>query len=105
MQWPRNADGDVFRGLEADGFDFTKQCLIDFNVDFSGGTPSNEAVSVLRRYYPSATVYPKESDRPAYVLVQVYGHLDYNFVVGTQKMLTELMAPFGGSCTTWGVLA
>lgn len=34
MEWPNDADGGVFRSLQDDGFDFEKECSIDFNIDF-----------------------------------------------------------------------
>lgn len=34
MNWPNDADGGVLRRLQADGFDFSRPCVIDCNVDF-----------------------------------------------------------------------
>src|SRR6187455_1978200 len=104
MNWPPDADGDVFRRLRADGFDFTKTHLVDFNVDFQNWPPPQEAISVLRTSYPSATLYEEGSGHRGYILVQVHSHLNYVWVVQTQKDLSNLMAPYGGSCASWGVL-
>jgi hypothetical protein len=102
--WPDDADGDVFRGLEAAGFDFKRRHLIDFNVDFEDWPPDPRALSILRANHPSATLYDQQGDRPGYVLVQVYDYLDYDYVLEMQRMFSKLLEPFGGSCTSWGVL-
>ncbi len=34
MDWPNDADGDVFRRLKNSNFDFSKKYTIDFTIDF-----------------------------------------------------------------------
>jgi hypothetical protein len=105
MIWPPDADGDVFRRLEHDGFDFGKPHLIDFNVDFDSWPPNPEAVALLRAHYPSTTIYEPDGESSGYALVQVHSRLDYDYVVEMQKTLSNLMEPHGGSCESWGVTA
>jgi hypothetical protein len=104
MDWPLDADGDVFRQLKADGFDFGREHTIDFNIDFAEWPPAADAISLLRREYPSATIYDPENDDPGYVLVQVFTFVNYEAVVEVQRHLSELMIPFGGRCESWGVM-
>lgn len=104
VNWPINATGDVFRSLAREGFDFKKQWLIDFNIDFESWPPSPDVIAIVRARYPSVTVYNPNDEDPGYVLVQVYSHLDYELVVRIQHELTELAGPFGGVCESWGVL-
>jgi len=103
VDWPRSADGDVFRRLQADSFDFSKACLIDFFVEFESGDPQAEVVSAIRHEYPGVQIIAGANDARE-LRVQVYSILEYDFVLATQKRLTELAEPFGGSCEAWGVL-
>jgi hypothetical protein len=103
MNWPNDADGDVLRRLEDSGFDFSKPCLIDFNVDFRNWPPSPSAVSLLSREYPSLKMYEPGEFR-GYLLVQVFALMTYELVTGVQESISDAMAPFGGRCDSWGVL-
>lgn len=104
MNWPNDADGDVLRSLQESGFDFSKPCLIDFNVDFEQWPPPPEAIRLLSREYPSTKVYEPQGEDRGYVLLQIYERLTYDLVVQTQAYVSEVMAPFNGECASWGVL-
>ena len=104
MNWPKDADGDVLRGLQSREFDFSREYLIDFNVDFEEWPPPPQAIALLRRHYPSATVYQGDDEGPGDILVQIYSRVDYDLVVRVQKEISGLMAPFGGVCESWGAL-
>lgn len=106
MAWPPNADGDVLRGLESSGFDFSKEHLVEFNVDFATWPPPTDALRLLSREYPSAKVYEPDPDNdyPGYVQIQTYGRVTYELVTSIQSHVTELMTPFGGYCESWGVM-
>jgi hypothetical protein len=101
--WPRDADGDVLRRMEARGFDFDQPCLIDFNVDFDSWPPSEVALTWLERQFPSSKGYPS-SEAGGYVHFQVYGKLTYELVVNTQRVVSKEMVKFNGICESWGVL-
>ena len=103
MNWPTDADGDVLRRLQEGGFDFSKPCLIDFNVDFSEWPPSQQAVRLLSGTYPSVKVYEPDGDGAGYIQFQIYAPLTYELVMRIQATTTELMAPFNGECVSWGV--
>jgi hypothetical protein len=104
MSWPSDADGDVFRSLEAQRFDFTRTYTIDFNVDFEQWPPAPAALDLLRKSHESVRVVPPDGRGKGYVLVQLQHQLNYQFVVDTQKQLSSLMRSFGGKCDSWGVL-
>jgi hypothetical protein len=104
MSWPNDVDGDLFRTLAESGFDFAKPTLIDFNVSFRSWPPSPHAVARLCRDYPSVVMYEPESDIDGFLQFQVYALVTYEFVTNIQSEVTEMMAPFRGECSTWGVL-
>lgn len=104
MQWPDDADGDVLRGMEEDGFDFSRQHAIDFNVDFESWPPMPQAIAILKRHYPSATIQEPEDDGAGYVQFQVTALVSYDLVMKVQRDVSTLMADFGGRCESWGVM-
>lgn len=102
--FPNDADGDVLRGLSESGFDFSQRCLVDFNVDFEEWPPSSAGIRALSKQHPSIKVYDPDGQNRGYLLFQVYDFLTYELVTRVQAEVTELMAPFGGECVSWGVL-
>jgi len=103
MSWPTDADGDVLRALQDGGFDFSKPTLIDFNVDFQNRPPPPAALNVLSRHYPSLEICEPDGEADGYLLFQVYALVTYELVMNVQSEVTELMAPFQGECSSWGV--
>jgi hypothetical protein len=105
MAWPDTADGDVFRRLEAQGFDFDKKYWVDFNIDFERWPPADEVVHRLGSAFPDAVVETKEDEEiGGYLLIRFFRALTYDFVIDRQAELSEIVAPFGGVCDSWGVL-
>src|SRR5262245_12325024 len=104
MNWPDDADGDVLRGLEDDGFDFSRSHVIDFNVDFDSWPPMPQAIAVLKRRYPSAAVCQPDGNDNGYMQFQIEAVLSYDLVMKVQRDVSELMADFGGRCESWGVM-
>jgi|SRR3954451_10621835 hypothetical protein len=102
--WPSDADGDVFRSLQRQGFDFSKEYKIDFDIDFSGNCIPPEAFCVLIDAYPGTEIVGQTNECPPYIKMQVHAKVDYSFVVKMQDRLSEIMRPFGGWCESWGVL-
>ena len=101
--WPQGDDGDVFRSLAAQGFDFSSEHVIDFNVDFADWPPPAAALAWLESEFPNATtVYPPDGELDGYVLVKVTAELTYALVINAQQRLSEAMATRGGSCQSWG---
>jgi hypothetical protein len=104
VDWPTNADGDVFRRLQSQGFDFTIPHKIDFQIDFDAWPPSNEAIATLKRKY-QVERYEPELDSPGYIQITLFALLTYDFVIDIQGSLSRQLSPFGGVCEAWGVLS
>lgn len=110
MNWPDDADGDVLRSLEEDGFDFNKEYLVDFDVDFNKWPPSKNEEQEIKKLYPNCRFYdPLEEDIEdgntiGYVNIQIESKITYEFVIKTQEEITKTMKPFGGWCEAWGVM-
>jgi len=102
--WPRDADGDVFRRLEADGFDFSVPYSVDFNIDFDAWPPAQELIDILRKQYSNLTVYEPDNNGSGYVLFVIESKLTYDLVMFVQSSVSELVAPYGGICESWGVM-
>ncbi|GAB3381855.1 hypothetical protein GCM10027432_09760 [Lysobacter fragariae] len=104
VSWPDDADGDVFRRLEADGFDFSKSYAIDYNVDFETWPPAPAALEILRSQYNNVEVFEPDEDGDGYVLFQITGLVTYEGVTSVQRRTSSTMQPYGGICDSWGVL-
>lgn len=103
MDWPADIDGDALRALRDAGFDFSKPTLIDFNVDFQYWPPPQAALRELSRHYPSMEVVEPDDDDEGYLLFQVYALVTYELVMNIQNEVSEMMTPFQGECSSWGV--
>ena len=104
MSWPNNADGDVFRRLEEDGFDFLQPHSVDFNVDFDSWPPPQHAVELLRSMYGAICLFPPDEDSSGWAQFQIHGLVSYEVVTSVQRNTTKAMLPFGGVCESWGVM-
>ena len=104
MIWPDNADGDVFRRLESQGFDFSMACWVDFNIDFDVWPPQEGVVEQIKHHFPDAVVTVEEDDEEGCLLIRLFDTLTYEFVLRVQDELSKIAAPFSGRCESWGVL-
>jgi len=104
MSWPENADGDAFRRLEANGFDFSSTCAIDFNVDFEAWPPSKDALAWLEEEYGPIAVHEPEENFGGYVSFTIRAKVTYELVMSTQEATSAAMAAYDGVCESWGVL-
>lgn len=102
--WPDDADGDVFRRLLADDFDFFVPHTVDYNVDFDDWPPSDEALSRLAQLVGEFEVIEPDEEGDGYVCFQVTGLVTYEGVMRVQRETSEALEPFGGVCESWGVL-
>jgi hypothetical protein len=59
---------------------------------------------VLQLALETAKLYPSASDDGGYILLVINAVLTYELVMSMQQVLTDLAAPFGGVCESWGVL-
>lgn len=104
MAWPTDPDGDVFRRLHAQGFDFSKSCSVDYNIDFTHWPPSPEAIELLRHEFGEVKLFGPDGSALGYARVQEHGAVTYERVTQVQRTVTLAMRPFGGVCESWGVL-
>src|SRR5579875_1791645 len=96
--WPDDPDGEVFRSLAAQGFDFSKPYEIDFNVDFTSRLIDQGVFSAIRHTYPDARILNNTGQDLPYIQVKLFSVLSYKFVLKTQEILTGLSRQFGGRC-------
>ena len=104
MAWPGDVDGDVFRRLEANGFDFSSRHWVDFNIDLENRPPWDGVIQQVQTQFPDADVTIEGGDGREYLLVRLFDSLTYEFVLRIQDELSKIAAPFGGCCDSWGVL-
>ena len=111
MSWPNNADGDVFRSLESNNFDFQKEYVIDVNIDFDHWPLTNLELEFLSGLFESFEVVEPETTEEdlgngkgvGFVQVQVKSKLSYDFIVNYQELLSGKTKSIGGFCNSWGV--
>lgn len=103
--WPDDVDGDVFRRMQESGFHFGDETDIDFNIDLDVWPPSDALLDLLRgQAFSSVRVCPPDETGSGYILVVVHAKLTYELVTAMQQALSDIAAPFGGWCDSWGVL-
>ncbi|WBS05573.1 ribonuclease E inhibitor RraB [Pseudoduganella sp. SL102] len=102
--WPDDADGDVFRRLDAASFDFEREVDIDFNIDFDTWPPSPELMETLTQRFATVEAYVPGASGEGHVRVVRRAMLSYELAMSMQDSLTKLAAPHGGLCESWGVL-
>ena len=109
MNWPNDVDGEVLKNLEENGFDFDEEVDLDFIVDFDHWPLSDDEKKSIQTLYPNCTfIDPDEDaldeiDTEPYVQLTINTKLSYDFVVNTQKEITNQMKQYGGWCDSWGV--
>jgi hypothetical protein len=100
--WPRDADGDVLRRLQADGFDFYLPHRIEFNIDFDAWPPSPELIELLRSQYSHLEVFEPDGQNNGYVQFVVDSRVSYELVMFVQSSVSVLATAYGGVCESWG---
>jgi len=93
----------VLRKLEADGFDFSRPALMDFNIRFQSRLPHH----VLKRLccdYPSMAFCRTDEDSGDYLEFQVYALVSYELVVNTLSHVIELMSPCRDIRSSWSAV-
>jgi hypothetical protein len=105
MSWPSDADGDVFRRLESNGFDFSKSYAVDYNVDFDSWPPHPAAVDLLRSEYGNIEANESDDGEAGYVQFRIIGPVTYEGVTSVQRRVTSTLQAYGGVCESWGVFS
>jgi len=90
--------------MSSHGFDFSSPANIDFNIDFDEWPPSKEFLGHLRSQFSEVFVYDPDEHGGGYVRIVVNALVTYDLVMFVQKSVSEIAAPFGGICESWGVL-
>lgn len=104
MTWPTDPDGDVFRRLHSQGFDFSKSYSVDYTIDFTHWPPPREAIELLQHQFGEVKLFAPDGSTHGYALLQEHGSVTYERVVQVQRSVSLAMQPFGGVCESWGVL-
>lgn len=104
MDWPNDPDGDVFRLLQSQGFDFSKTYEIDFSVDFDTWPPNLEAIAMLKSLVGEIALFGPEEHGPGFAQFRFRGLVSYDKVIEIQNQITEAMTPYRGRCESWGVM-
>ncbi len=102
MNWPNDADGDVFRRMEISGFDFSKETLVDFNIDFDHWPITDSEYEYVKKLYPDCQFFG--NNESGYAQFQISGLLTYKMVTSMQKLVSDEVAKVGGVCESWGVM-
>ena len=102
MNWPDDVDGDVLRRMEASGFDFLQPHVVQFEIEFESWPPPEDAIDALRNRFGEVVIFDEEAG--GYLEFEVCARVSYDLVMTTQQVASDLMAPFGGTCESWGVL-
>ena len=102
--WPNDADGDVFRRLLVNGFDFSATYAVDYNIDFQSWPPPAQAISLLKSMHGNVTLHPPGEHLGGYAEFQVFGPVTYEGVTSVQRNASAAMENFGGVCESWGVM-
>ena len=102
--WPDDADGDVFRSLETDNFDFSRPHLVEYNVDFTDWPPPAPALAWLRENYKSVELHSPDEYGRGFAMIEVIQLVTFESVTAMQRKVSAAMEPFGGVCESWGVM-
>lgn len=101
MDWPNDADGDVFRRLVENGFDFSEPHTVDYNVDFDVWPPAQTALDTLRSLFGAIEVIDPDDDFGGYVQRGSFLMKRLHQYSAVLQPLSPLMAVFanrGASC-------
>ncbi len=110
MNWPNDADGDVFRRLQSNSFDFKIEVKIDFNINFDHWPLLPEEIEIIDSLHPGCKYYEPdeegvESDQQiGYAQFQVFTKITYDLVMEMQDRVKNEMKDLGGYCESWGVM-
>ncbi|MGI9328964.1 MAG: ribonuclease E inhibitor RraB [Pseudomonadales bacterium] len=94
----------VLRDLQTHGFDFSRECEIEFNIAFEHWPPSEESLSNLRNNFALVRIQePSQRDRVGYATLIVKSLVTYDFLLATEEKIRKLVKECDESCQSWGV--
>jgi len=97
-------------GLTAQTVELLQQLIRNQCVNDGTVASGQEArtTDVLRGYLEGSgldiEVYEPDGEHEGYFQFQVYALVTYELVMNVQSEVSELMTPFQGECSSWGVL-
>jgi len=94
----------VLKDLKKNGFDFSKESNIEFNVAFEKWPPSQTSLDNLRDNFPIVRIQePSERDRLGYATMVVKTLVTYDCILATEEKIRKLVEGCDQSCQSWGV--
>ena len=113
MNWPDDSDGDVFRSLDENNFNFDEPHQIDLNLDFDHWPLSESELALVSLLFANFEIVEPENEFEdigngegvGYIEVHVESKLSYDFIVNLQRDTTAKIQSVGGFCNSWGVLS
>jgi hypothetical protein len=111
MSWLNDADGDVFRSLAGNNFNFDEKHIIDVNIDFNHWPLQDSELELIGSLFRKFEVIEPESDEEdigngkgiGFIQIQTESILSYDFIVSLQKEITVKTESIGGFCNSWEV--
>jgi hypothetical protein len=91
LVWPRDADRDVLRRMESNGFNFNSETDIDFNIDLNDWPPSQDFLGLLRQQFSIVKVYEPDDHGSGYIQLVVKALVTYELVMFVQSTVSELV--------------
>lgn len=107
QDWPDNVDGDVFRKLSRQGFDFSKDRTIEFHVSIPSWPPKKELLQILKQQFHSVTEFAPDPEniQDGFVSFTLREPLVYERIQQIQRQVTDSLGGFGGYCDGWSVIS
>ena len=106
-EWPEDTDGDMFRMLYEEGFDFTQPVNIAFNIDFNHWPLTESELLALQAQFPKCEVIEVDDEDTGevegYVQIVRESTLNYEFVTSVQRHVSKQVKSLGGWCDSWEV--
>lgn len=108
--YPDDANGDVFRSLEENNFDFSKEYPVDFYAVYATEEESDSIAKLYVEDWRNGDAFKKIETRPCdkggmeLELVPIM-KLTYENVVSFENRLAERTSKVNGYLDGWGVLS
>lgn len=107
MDWPENKDGELLRRLQRDGINLSQPHTVEFNVDFDHWPPPADVLTLLKEKYGNLKLFEPgflHEMQEGYASLKIVSEVSYDFVINTQREITDEVHCFGGYCNSWAIL-
>lgn len=102
IHYPDDADGDALRKVATAGADMSQPMVIEFSIEVPDPESARRIAERVSEHGFDPTIHTSDDDNAVSVYCAKTMLATYDGVVAEQARLTELSAPFGGSCDGWG---